>query len=426
MGEIKKLFSNSFVIFVGTVIGSLFSYLFNMMMGRLLGPEQYGELIALMSLMTIVAAGGAAITIISMKYSSDYFNSKEFSKLKKFIFSFSKIVLLIGILLVLLGIAFSSFLSNFLSGVDRISLILILFNLIFGFLIVLNKGALQGLQKFLSVSLIGSLEMFLRFSLGMILVYLGYQLNGAILAIVLATALAYSFTFWPMKKVLFQKNGVRKQSKIDTKEILSYSWPTIMATLLLVFGLNFDVIIIKHYFEPEQAGMYAAISTVAKIIFYLTGPIATVMFPMISENISKKVKHYRLFLLSIIMTLIASLVVLGIYTVMPGKVVGLLYGNDYVDFYYLLPEISLVMVLYSLINLIVNYYLVLKNFSFLWIFTIGTALQIALILFFHDSIVQVVRTFIASFGLIFIAMFIYYLYTKRKNIKLIFFENGKA
>jgi len=426
MSEIKKLFTNSFIIFVGTIVGSIFAYLFNMMMGRLLGPEQYGELTALMSLMMIVAAGGSAITIISMKYSADYFNQKKIAQLKKFILSFSKIVLLLGIILVLIGMLFSSVIVDFLSGVDKLALTLVLFNLIFGLLIVLNKGALQGLQRFLSVSVIGSVEMFLRLGLGLLLVYLGYQLNGAILAIILATALAYSITFWPMRDILQTKEKIKSDEKIDTKSILAYSWPTLIATLLLVFGINFDIIIIKHYFAPEQAGMYAAVSTIAKIIFYLTGPIATVMFPMISENISKKIKHYRLFLLSVIMTLLASLIVLGAYTVAPGKIINLLYGSSYVEFYYLLPEVGLVMVLYSLINLVVNYYLVLKNFLFLWIFSIGIIVQIILISFFHESILQVVRMFILSFSAIFVCMFVYYLYLKWDNIKLIISENGKS
>jgi O-antigen/teichoic acid export membrane protein len=65
----KKLFKGSTIIFIGAIIGGLFSYLFNMLMGRMLGPVHYGELTALLSLSMIVTVAGGAITTVAMRYS---------------------------------------------------------------------------------------------------------------------------------------------------------------------------------------------------------------------------------------------------------------------------------------------------------------------------------------------------------------------
>ena len=134
--------------------------------------------------------------------------------------------------------------------------------------------------------------------------------------------------------------------------MLSYSWPTLLASILLAVSINLDIILVKHYFPAEEAGLYAAVSTIGKIILYATGPIVSVMFPMISEQTAKKEKHYKIFLLSLTMTLVGALIILGIYVIAPGKVISILYGGTYASLYYLLPQVGVAVLFYALINLI--------------------------------------------------------------------------
>ncbi|MCX6812246.1 MAG: oligosaccharide flippase family protein [Candidatus Berkelbacteria bacterium] len=422
MGETKKLFSSSAVMFVGTFIASIFSYLFNMLMGRYLGPKNYGEMTALMSLLMIVSVAGGAILTVAMKYGSELYVGERLRALKKLLAVLSKYVYFFALFLFLIGLALVRPISNYFSISGLTPTVVALLSLIFGLVIMVNKGILQGAQKFYALSAVGIFEMAARLALGIILVKIGLAVSGALLGIVLATAATYALTFWPISGIFkkIKKDRTEKNFTFDKKEILNYSWPALGSMLLLAIAINLDIILVKHYFPPDIAGIYAAVSTVGKIILYITSPVVSVMFPMISEKKTRGDKHYPLFFYSLLMVLVGSFLILGAYTVAPAKIIGVLYGAQYINLFYLLPEIGLAILLYSLINLLVNYFLVVRNFRFIWFFALAEILQILAIAKFHSSLELVVRIIILSFALLFAAMMIYYLFGKRQQLKSFF------
>jgi len=419
MGDTRKLISSSAIIFVGTIVGSVFSYLFNMLMGRYLGPKQYGEMTALMSLLMIITVAGGAILTITMRYSSELYTDGKSRALKKLLAVFTKYVYFISFGILLICLALSKPIANYFSISNLIPVFIAFASLIFGLVMAVNKGFLQGAQRFTAVSAIGVLEMALRLVSGIILVKLGFQVSGALAAIVLATAASYFITFWPVRGAFasLKQDRTAKNYLFDRREILRYSWPAFISSVLLVIAINLDIILVKHYFSPQDAGVYAAISTIAKIILYVTAPVVTVMFPMVSERTTKGDKHYSIFLFSLLFVLVGALLVLGLYVIAPAKVIILLYGQQYVNFFYLLPEIGMAFLLYSLINLLANYYLVIKNFTFLWFFLASLILAVTTISIWHPSILVVVRIIIVTFALLFTAMFGYYLVSKKEQIK---------
>jgi len=309
--------------------------------------------------------------------------------------------------------------ANYFS-IDNLLPVAIAFSgLIFGMVTMVNKGLLQGVQKFSAVSLIGVLEMALRLGLGILLVKIGFAVSGALSAVILATAIGYAATFFPIRKI-FKNSHQDKVSKFhlfDKKEIGKYFGPAFLSSLLLIIALNLDVILVKHYFSPADAGMYSAVSAIGKIILYVTAPIISVMFPMISEKTVSGEKHYKLLFFSLMFVIVGALIVLAAYVIAPAKIIGLLYGSQYVSLFYLLPEIGLAILLYSLINLLTNYYLVVKDFRFLWFFLIAVAGLTLAISQFHSSLLLVVRLMILFFGLLFLSMMVYYLLSKRDQIK---------
>lgn len=428
MQEAKKLLSNSLVLFIGTIIGSIFSYLFNMLMGRMLGPERYGEMTALMSTITIVSVGSGAVLTVVMKYSSDLFHQGYFSSLKKLFSKFTQYFLIFSIALFFILLIFSKVIANFFSIENLLPVFITISSIIFGYLIVINRGVLQGLQRFVSLSLTNALEMLLKLIFGIVLVKIGLSLNGSISAIVLSTAIVYFVTLLLVKKDLNPLKEATQKEKFafDKKEIIAYTMPALISSLLLIVAMNIDVIMVKHLFSANEAGLYSAVSTVGKIILFITAPVISVMFPMISEHKTKGSKHYKVLLLSIILTLLGGLVILGIYAVMPSRILSILYGGGYTGLYYLLPEIGIAFMFYSLVNLLSNYFLAIKDYTFLWFFGVLTLIEITTIWFWHPSITMVVRVIISSFGLLFFLMIGYYLYTKREQVLAYFKgENGE-
>lgn len=417
MSETKKLISNSSIVFAGTIIGSFFSYLFNMLAGRFLGPEKYGEFTALLSVMMILSVAGGAIMTVTMKYSSELIAKKYFHALNKLYKKFTKYTAIFAIFLITFTLIFVKPIGAFFSINDVVPICITLTSFFFGFLLVVNRGVLQGGQKFFDVTISTTLEMLLKLLIGVILIKIGLGVSGAMLGMILATAIIYFVSLLPLNKLLKTRDDNKAEEfDFERKEIVAYTIPALISSTFLMVALNMDIILVKHYFDPETAGIYAAVSTIAKIILYATGPIVSVMFPMISEKKTTGDKHYKLLLLSFLLTFVGGLIILVAYFVAPGSIIRLLYGASFTSYYSYLPQVGIFILLYSLVNIMANYYLVLKSYTFLYFFAFVVGLQLVLINSFHGSLVVVVKILISTTALLFALLFGYYLITKRAQL----------
>lgn len=410
----KKLISGSFIVTIGAFVGGVFSYLFNINIARMLGPSEYGDITTIMSLLTIASVGGGAILIVTMKYSGELFAIGKLSAIASLWKKLSSGVFILGFVIFLICLIFSKFIADIFNISSVNALIFGFSSFLISFVYIVNKGIIQGMQQFINLSVISAGEMILRFALGMFFVGLGWKIYGAIGSIVLAGIILYLYSFFPIRKIF--KNFKKEQIKINRSELIRYSIPTIVANTLLVIGLNIDIILIKIFFSPNEAGLYAAISTVAKIILYVTTPIASVMFPIISEQKAKQLKHYKVLLFSIIATVSVGLGCLLLYYFAPWTVINILYGEQYLTYYNLLPITGLAILFYSLINLIVNYFLAISNFKFIWFFIIAIIGLLAAVWQWHFSIEIVAKQLVLFHGLVFLSMICYYLLLKKDQI----------
>lgn len=417
MNETKRFLSGSLVVFVGSTVASVFSYLFNMLMGRMLGPAQYGEMAAIMSLLMIMSVGGGVIMTTTMFYVGEMYGLSNFAGIKKLLGIFSKYVFSLSLLFFLVGVVLARPIANFFSIEHVVPVVIAFTSFIFGFIVLVNKGILQGTQRFVAFSLIGILETVLRVLVAVLLVKIGFALSGAIVATVIATVATYFVTLWPLSQLWANiKKNEPAQFHFNKKEILTYVVPVFVSTLLLVTLLNLDVILIKHYFSTDQAGLYAAISTVGKIILYLTSPIISVMFPMIMEKKSKGQKHYKMLIFALALTALGALLILALYSVAPSLVMKILYGKNYVEFYYLLPQLGIFVLFYTLVNLLANYFLAVKNFVFLIFMVAALILVLVWTSLSHTSITAIIKIFTVSNALLFASMISYYLYSKKDQL----------
>ena len=415
MSITKKLLSGSLIVLIGTLVGNFGAYIFNMLVGRFLGPDQYGDFTTLMSLMAILTIGTGALMTVTMRYSGEFYALGDYKNLKKYFWGFTKYAAYFGLLIVVLGLLFVKPIGNFFSFHGTLSIAIIFLTMAISMLSLVGRGYLQGMQKFNNVAITGIVETACRIIFGIGLIALGFKIAGAMAGVAMATTAAYIYTLFPLRRE-FRRARTQKTAKrhmVNRKEIWQYSWPTLVATALLAISFNLDILTVKHYFSTGDAGVYAALSTIGKIIFYITAPIVSVMFPLVTERHVKGNKHYKVFLLSFVMVLIGATAVLGIYYVMPGTVIRILYGASYTKLYYILPEIGFIFFLFSVANLLVNYFLAVKKFMFIPIFFIITAVQLLALILHHGSFETVIKIFIGSYGLLSALLMVYYIILKR-------------
>jgi len=117
--------------------------------------------------------------------------------------------------------------------------------------------------------------------------------------------------FIPLRFLFKKSNDI--SVKIPVRELINYAVPATIAIFCLSSFISTDVILVKHFFSPVQAGLYGGMSLIGKVIFYFTAPIPTVMFPLLIKRHAKNQSFNRLFYLSLFLVLIPSVLISGFY-----------------------------------------------------------------------------------------------------------------
>ena len=137
--------------------------------------------------------------------------------------------------------------------------------------------------------------------------------------------------------------------------------------MLLCFAMltNIDLVLVKHFFGSSQAGHYAAASIVARIILFLPGAIAMVMFPKTSELYALSKESRPVLKKSLLYTAVLSGGVLLLYLTIPSLIVKFFFGSEYILTIPLIGIFGLAMFFFSLTNILFFYQLSVHQLRFL-------------------------------------------------------------
>src|SRR3989339_179687 len=412
----KSTLKDGGILFIASILGGFSNYLYNIIIGRMLGPANYAEVTSLLSVIVIASVPSGTIQTVITKFVARYNAHNEQNKIQQLLKSVSNKLLIAGIVLFLIFILFSRLITDFMKIESIIPVVLLGIVLIPSAVLPVYRGALQGMQKYLDFSISGTLEVFAKLIFGVVLVYFGFKTSGAVLGFSLAGIIALLFTGIQLKGVL--NKNIKGREVPDEKifqELFKYSKNVILNILCFTVLTNSTMILVKHYFLPEQAGMYAGAEIISKIVMFLTGIIPIMVFPKPAALHAKNMDSKRLLLKSISVVFgVGVLFVLGSYLLGNYIITGF-FGEKYLESAGLLGHLSIVMTMYSLYNIMSIYQLSINNYKFIYGTIILSIAQIGLITMFHNTLEQVVMIMIISSTLI--VVYNLYCSLNKKGIK---------
>ncbi len=404
------LYRNSIIFFLGSFVANVCGYLYHLFLGRLLLPEQYGVIGSLLSMFLIVSVATGTILTVVMKYTAQYYAQNKSAVIVTMQKRLSRWLFIGGIIITGVCLALSLPISRFLN-IDTVWPVVVLsFSFLFIFVAPVYRGVLQGLQRFgkLSWSLI--IDSATKLIVGLLLVWLGWSVVGGITGIVVGTLLGLLSAWW------FSRD-TRKQSGSafgDWKGIWTYCLPVAVVMLATTLLYSIDVILVKHYFSAADAGHYTALSQLGKIIVFGTSAIAGVMFPMVAAKFAKRENFRPIFWKAVGLVVGLSGLAVLIYFLAPNFVIGLLYGAEYLPGAGLLGYVAVFMALYSVINVLVQFFLSIKDYGALLPLVVGCIAQVLLIVLFHQTLYQVILIIDCCLASIAASLFVYYAYRSEK------------
>lgn len=365
------------------------NYIYHLVMGRILGPVNYGVLASLFSILYIVGIVPSSTSVAIVKFISSAKNPGEmmtiYNALNKLVFKLASAISIVTIIA-------APFIANFLH-IDNVFLIILITPILFFSLLTLvNQATSQGLLKFMGFVLPNFTSSLAKICLGVLFVIMGYSVFGAMIGVFAGGFLAFFVSKWYIRDI----KKIRKfKKKYNLKPFLKYSLPVFLQALAFTSIFTTDVILVKHFLTPFDAGIYAALSTLGKIVFFASAPISSVMFPVVSGRSAKGEKYLGIFWGSFGLTLAVSAVVVGIYYFFSDFAINILYGPAYLSASIDLVWMGLFILVYTLALLLVNFSLSLGKTRIIVFPVLAAFGQAILLWIFHSSILEVIQVSLA-------------------------------
>ena len=387
-------------MFIASIIGGICNYAYQLYMGRALGPEEYSVFGSLFALSYIIFVLTGTIQTTGARFVSKFVGEGKTGNINHLLRGMLKRMLFLGIAIFLFFVFASGWISRFLNINDVTPVIIVGTVFLFSLLLPVNLGALQGLQKFKWLGSNNVIGFASKLIIGVLLVSIGFGVNGALGAVVISSIVVLVLSFIPLKN--FLSPNYKVNPGFDFHEIYRYSLPAMLAMFCFAVPANVDVILAKHFFEAHDAGLYTAASVLGKIVLFLPGAISAVMFPKVSKmnangGDTKKLLNKSLFYTAILSGLLA----IG-YWFFPSIVVGIPFGNTYLEAIPLVKFYGLAMLFFSLSVVFMRYSLAIHDIKYVYGFAFFTFLEIILLAIFHETMMEMIVILIAINVLLFI------------------------
>ncbi len=381
------------VLLVANTLGNALQYIFHAFVSRAMGPDEYGVFASLLALYVIVnVPTGIAQTVIT-QYVARFRARNEMSRVGALFVDSLKYLSLAGVGVFALVAVVSAPIASFLNVPSALPVIAMasIFLIAGGSTVV--SGTLQGLQRFYVISANGVLGPAFRLIAGVAMVALGWSAAGALGASTVSAFLVMLIGFYFVRD-LWRATGAPHDLALGA--VSRYSGIVLIGTLAFTMLTNIDLIVVKHFFTPGQAGYYSAASVLGKIILFFPTAVSTILFPKTShrhalgQDASGLARQSMLALVGLCGLSVAAL------ALFPAPAVHLMFGNQYDGSIGLVGLYGATMGLFALVQLLMTYYISLEEARFVWLLAGVTAVLTVVLAFVHISLTQVIVSLAVS------------------------------
>lgn len=387
-----RILSGSFVLLLGSGLTAGINFAYNVAVARFLGPTAFGHATVAYTLLTLMSAVTLSFQIVPAKVVAQQSTPEAKSAAYR---DFHRGAWGCGLMVAFLLVLFQTQVADFLKLPSPVLVVLIAVGAAFYVPLGSRRGFIQGAYGFRSLSASLVLEGLVRLFGSLLMVMLGAGVNGVVAANAAAMAVAY-FAAAP-------KLAPPVPSHIHFRYALRESVQALVFFAGQVLINNCDIVLVKHFFSPALAGLYAAVAMVGRVIFAFSQAVVNSMFPLVAGTGDEERRDLKVIATSLLLVLsIGCSVALAlrfapasIWTSFfgPGFAVAGIYGMPY-----LLSLYAVTTTLYCLSVVVITYEMSYKIANTSWIQLGFSGVLVAGISVFHSSLRQVILVQLVLMG----------------------------
>ena len=379
----QKLLGGSLALLAGSGLVGVTNLVYNVATARLLGPTGFAHATAVYTLLMLTSAITLSFQVVCAKYVASHETEEE----KSAIFAGLHLrAWMAGIALGLVLFLFNRVIQEYLNLPNPVLISLLALGTAFYIPLGVRRGYIQGIHAFKALSINFMLEGLVRLGGAYLLIRLGLGVEGAVLASVIAVIASY-FLAKPSPGLTLRSTDVPISFGEGLQAIVFFSGQVIIN--------NFDIVLVKHFFASDQAGIYAAVSLVGRLVNMCAWSVVNTMFPVsAAARQSDREARPVLFLSLFLVFLILSVLILGLWAI-PSFLWRTLFGahfelGNYGGLAALLILYAVTTGIYSLSSVMITYEMSRKIANTSWVqlaFSGALALGICV---FHHTLAQVI------------------------------------
>jgi O-antigen/teichoic acid export membrane protein len=392
----------SALFFLSATLVNVGNYAFNLLLGRWLGPAVFADVNLMVTLLLFVSFIAAALAMVTSRFTAGFHATGAEAAIVALRAWLNRVAWIGGGALGLMFALGAPLLREFFHVSSAWPFVILAAGVPVYLGLAVQRGVLQGRTQFPRLAASYQTEMWVRLALALGLALAGFAVNGVTAALTLSLAAAW----------LIARGAQRRTVRVGPAMPLVTSERDAITRFAVAAGgalagqiliNNSDVLIVKHFFPDVDAGHYAALALIGRIVFFATWSVVTTLFPIVAQKHARGEPHHHLLLASLGLVTAASAAIAGAAYLFPDAIIGMLFGAAYLPVAPLLWLYALATALYALANVVINYRLSANNkLGSVFVAAAGIA-QVAALWLFHATLRDVVLIQIAIMSCLLVA-----------------------
>ena len=406
-----RIVSGSVVMLTGSGLTMTINLAYNIVIARYLGAKDFGHATVVYTLLILLSAITLSLQLIGSKVVAQQETPQGKSAVYRV---FNRGSWVIGIAVGLMLVGFEKPIANYLNLPDSPLVGLIAIGCAFYIPLGSRRGFLQGTLAFRSLATNMVIEQIVRIAGSVGLIYAGWGVHGVIIANSAAIVIAYYGV--PLKLTGHAPNPLS----------LSYAARETFQAAIFFAGQmlinNCGIVMVNHYFRATDAGIYAAVAMVGRVIYSMSMAVVNSTFPIVAATSDEERRDLRVIATSLMLVLGIGACIALILMFAPATLWTYLFGAEFqitgkYNIPYLLALYALATVVYSLAALIISFEMSYKIANTSWVQLLFSGVLVAGISFFHSSLREVVLVQLALMAVLFVMVSLPFLITALTNPK---------
>jgi O-antigen/teichoic acid export membrane protein len=368
----------SLIMLVSMLAVNGFNFAYNIFMARFLGPSEFGHINAAVTILLLASCASLAFQLVCAKFVARNENAAAKSAV---VHSLVGKAWLVSLIIAVALFAAQRPIATYLNLPNSWMLGLLAIGVAVYAPLGVKRGAMQGVCAFPRLGGNFILEAFTRLVVGVGLVVAGYSVLGAVGAISAGVVMAFLLPALPSE--------LRVHAIIGEPPSFAEAVQAIVFFVGQVIINNIDILLVKHFFPPDPAGVYAAIAQIGRLLYFICWfGVVNAMFPVTAsrqdQNRSEAVGLPMLLVLAI-----SSVFIIGA-ALFPHFIMGLIFGSKFITIGPLLSLYAAATGLYSLAVVLIAYEMSQRIANTGWLQLLVSGALVLVIGFFHHSLREVI------------------------------------